>query len=51
MTMFLQFLLATCTFTSIILALLLASTGDITGACMMLILTACTGVSFAFLDL
>ena len=51
MNMFLQFLLATCAFTSIILALLLASTGDITGACMMLILTSCTGVSFAFLDL
>ena len=51
MTMFLQFILATCTFTSIILALLLASTGDITGACLTLLLTACAGVSFAFLDL
>ena len=51
MTTFLQFILATATFTSILLALLLASTGDITGACMTLLLTACAGVSFAFLDL
>ena len=51
MTTFLQFILATATFTSIILSLLLASTGDITGACMTLLLTACAGVSLAFLDL
>jgi len=51
MTTFLQFILSTCAFFSIILSLLLASTGDITGAALTMILTAIAGVSLAFLDL